>query len=310
MIEVNNLSKKYGDVFAVENVSFDIKKGEIIGLLGPNGAGKSTIMRILTGFLPASSGTARVGGFSVENDNLEVRKRVGFLPENNPLYDDMTVYEYLKFAADMQGVSADSFPKSLGEVLQVCGLKDRVHMPISQLSKGYRQRVGLAQAFIAQPDVLILDEPTTGLDPNQIVEIREVIKHLGRERTVILSSHILSEVEATCSRVLILNKGKIVAEGEPALLRRAMVSGMQIIVEYNEASNKLLRSFCESRTDITDFRPEPSDKNGLYTVTITTNWENDKRHMLLKEMMNAGIQVTSFSDVRMRLEDVFHSLTQ
>ena len=212
-IVVDRLTKTYGDFLALDDISFEVQPGEIVGFLGPNGAGKSTTMKILTCFMAATEGTARVAGFDVHRDSAEVRKRVGYLPENVPLYDEMLVYDYLKFISEVRGVAQSEREARIDEVVERTGLEAVIHREISELSKGYRQRVGLAQAIIHHPDVLILDEPTTGLDPNQIIEIRDVIKEIGEEKTVIFSTHILQEIAAVCDRIVIINRGKLVADG-------------------------------------------------------------------------------------------------
>ncbi|MBR5927891.1 MAG: ATP-binding cassette domain-containing protein [Spirochaetia bacterium] len=219
MIKVENIDKIYGKFRAVDNVSFHIGKGEIVGLLGPNGAGKTTIMKILTGYHYPTHGTAILNGYSIYDDLLKVKESTGYLPENAPLYDDLTVIEYLDFMADIRKVPKDKKKQEIDRVIQETGLSPVVYRGIGKLSKGYRQRTGLAQAILHSPDILILDEPTTGLDPNQIIEIRKLICDIGKEKTVILSTHILQEVEAVCNRVLILNHGKIVAEGSPEQIR-------------------------------------------------------------------------------------------
>ncbi len=219
-IIVDQITKMYGTQKAVDNLSFTVKTGEVLGFLGPNGAGKSTTMKAITCYLYPNEGDIRVGGISVKEHPDEVKKHIGYLPENNPLYVDMPVIDYLMFSAELQGVDKMKIPERIAEMIRVCGIKSEKHKKIRELSKGYRQRVGLAQAMIHDPEVLILDEPTTGLDPNQIVEIRELIRKIGQEKTVILSSHILAEVEAACDRILIINKGKIVADGTPDQLRQ------------------------------------------------------------------------------------------
>lgn len=227
-IVVDRITKKYGSQKAVDDLSFTVKTGEVLGFLGPNGAGKSTTMKAITCYLNPNEGDIKVGGFSVRENPNEVKKHIGYLPENNPLYLDMGVIDYLKFSAELQGVHPSRIPERIAEMVRVCGLKGEKHKKIRELSKGYRQRVGLAQALIHDPEVLIMDEPTTGLDPNQIVEIRELIRKIGREKTVILSSHILAEVEATCDRILIISKGKIVANGTPDQLRK-QAQGSEIL---------------------------------------------------------------------------------
>jgi ABC-2 type transport system ATP-binding protein len=215
MISVSNLTKTFGRTVAVDDISFEVSRGEVLGFLGPNAAGKTTTMRMLTCYLTPDSGTATVAGFDVMDDSLEVRKRVGYLPESAPLYMDMDVVSYLEFVADVRNIPREERSRRIGRMIETCGLKSVVGRNVGQLSKGYKQRVGLAQTLIHDPEILVLDEPTTGLDPSQIIEIRELMKEIGQERTVILSTHILPEVEATCSRVLIINEGQLAASGTP-----------------------------------------------------------------------------------------------
>ena len=243
MIQVENLTKYYGEYAAIENVSFAVEKGEILGFLGPNAAGKTTTMRILTGFLQPTSGKAAVAGFDVVSQSLEARKRIGYLPENVPLYDDMSPRSYLQYAARLKGVESRQVNKRVEEVMEATRITDHAEVLISKLSKGYRQRVGLAQALIHNPDVLVLDEPTVGLDPNQIVEIRQLIKGLGGDRTIILSTHILPEVEMLCGRIVIIHEGKVAAMDTPdnlALrLRRAQQIGVHVRGPEREVQAKL-----------------------------------------------------------------------
>ena len=222
MISVDNVSKFYGNVEAVRGISFDVEEGEIVGFLGPNGAGKSTTMKILTGYMPASSGSAYIAGHDVSQDPLNVQKNLGYLPENNPLYPEMTVKEYLDFSASIKGLSNNEKSKSIGSVIEKCGLGNVQSRVIGHLSKGYRQRVGLAQALVNDPPVMLLDEPTSGLDPAQIVEIRNLIKELKGNRTIVLSTHILPEVNMVCDRVVIIHQGKLAAEGELDALADSM----------------------------------------------------------------------------------------
>ncbi len=215
MLEVSSLNKKFGDFYAVKDLNFQIRKGEIFGFLGPNGAGKTTTMKMVTCLIPPTTGTIKVDGCDITADSMAVRKKIGYLAENNPVYNEMTVDEYLKFVAEIRGIKGDRQVARLQELITICGLGKMTQRQIGKLSKGFRQRVGLAQAMIHDPDLLILDEPMSGLDPNQIVEIRNLIKKMGQEKTVIYCSHILSEVSATCDRILIINDGKIVASGTP-----------------------------------------------------------------------------------------------
>jgi len=215
MIEVQDLTKSYGDKIAVDHISFEVGKGEIVGFLGPNGAGKSTTMRILTGYLAATSGRARIGGCDVYTDSMAARRKIGYMPETVPLYSEMRVKEYLHFRAKLKGLEGEDMRKRVGEVMNLCSLHHVRRKLIANLSKGYRQRLGLADALVHKPDLLILDEPTNGLDPNQIRQVRELIKELGQQHTILLSTHILSEVEITCERVIIIDEGKIKATGSP-----------------------------------------------------------------------------------------------
>jgi len=232
MIEVENLTKRYGPYTAVDGITFRVQRGEILGFLGPNGAGKSTTMRILTCFMPATSGTARVAGYDVFEDPMEVKRRVGYLPETPPLYPDLSVLDQLEFAAKIKGMGPKDRAARIDEVVQKTRVSDVRHRLVGRLSKGYRQRVGLAQALLNNPDVLVLDEPTAGLDPKQIIETRELIKGLGGEHTIILSTHILPEVSMTCGRVVIINKGRVVAEDTPDNLthRLSGVEGLRVEV--------------------------------------------------------------------------------
>jgi ABC-2 type transport system ATP-binding protein len=219
MIKIEKLTKYYGDLKAVDSVSFDIQKGEILGLLGPNGAGKTTIYRILTGYLSPTSGTIKVKNFNIQNDLIEIKKLIGYLPEAAPIYQDMLVFDYLNYIADIRGVIKEKKMAHIRDLADLCRLNEVMHFSINELSKGYRQRVGIAHALMGDPEILVLDEPTSGLDPNQIVETRDIIRRIGKEKTIVFSTHILSEAEATCDRVVIINKGKKVADGTVESLR-------------------------------------------------------------------------------------------
>jgi ABC-2 type transport system ATP-binding protein len=230
-ISVRNLTKLYGEQKAIDDISFDVGTGEILGFLGPNGAGKTTTMKILTCYMPPTAGTVEVDGLSTDEHSLAVRKKIGYLPEMNPLYYDMNVLDYLEYSAQLHGLRKGAVQHRVKEMMHVCGLETVRHKDIGEMSKGFRQRVGLAQAMIHEPEVLILDEPTSGLDPNQIVEIRNLIKELGQAKTLILSTHILSEVQATCDRVLIINEGKIVADGSPQKLQHQFHGAEVLTIE-------------------------------------------------------------------------------
>ena len=242
MIRVESLTKDYGPFRAVDKVTFNVRKGEVLGFLGPNGAGKSTTMKMLTCYLAPTAGRATVAGHDVYEDSLAVRKRLGYLPEDTPLYRDMTVLEYLQFTAEMRQMDPSKSPARIKEVGGRCGLTDVAGKLVGELSKGFRQRLGLAQAILHDPDILVLDEPTSGLDPNQIVEIRQLIKELGQEKTVILSTHILPEVQATCTRILIISGGKLVADDTPEALRaREKGSRYRVVVESNGVAKEAIR---------------------------------------------------------------------
>ncbi|MFC2166387.1 ABC transporter ATP-binding protein [Acidobacteriota bacterium] len=221
MIKIKNLTKYYGDLKAVDSVSFDIQKGEILGLLGPNGAGKTTIYRILTGYLSPTSGSINVKDFNIHDNLIEIKKLIGYLPEAAPIYQDMLVFDYLNYVADIRGVAQETKMAHLRDLADLCSLNEVMHFSINELSKGYRQRVGIAHALMGDPEILVLDEPTSGLDPNQIVETRDIIRRIGKEKTIVFSTHILSEAEATCDRVVIINRGKIVADDTVEGLRES-----------------------------------------------------------------------------------------
>ncbi len=307
MIEVKNLTKKFGEVVAVDNVSFDVKRGEVLGFLGPNGAGKSTTMRIITCFLSPTSGSVSVAGADAVSDSMEVRKKIGYLPENAPLYDDMEVLEYLGFIADIRGLKNGSRKQALNRMIDVCGLSGVIGRPIGVLSKGYRQRVGLAQAMIHDPELLILDEPTSGLDPNQIIEIRELIKDIGREKTVILSTHILPEVSATCSRVIIISAGRLAASGTPEELISDQTASERIVArirgDYDAVCNALTAApFVQSYKNT-------AQEDGLNSFEIIPGQDGagEKLFGLVKD---GGWSLSELRKEGASLEDVFTKLTR
>ncbi len=305
-IVVENLTKKYGNQRAVDNISFRVKTGEVLGFLGPNGAGKTTTMKAITTFLAPDEGTVRVGDFSIDENPEEVKKHIGYLPESNPLYEEMPVIDYLRFVAEIQGIEKDKIDDKIREVISTCGISAEKHKRIAELSKGYKQRVGLAQALIHDPEVLILDEPTTGLDPNQIIEIRELIKKIGKEKTVILSSHILAEVEATCDRIMIINKGKIVADGTASDLRKK-AQGKEILKvtvedgDINEIYNALQNIETVELVDIID-------KSGNIFEVQSKSDANSRRAIFNMCKENNWV-LTQMSFVETKLEDVFRELT-
>lgn len=298
-IKLENISKLYGNQFALKNVSMQINKGEVVGLLGPNGAGKSTLMKIICGYLPPSNGKAFVYGFDVEIDSEKTKSLIGYLPENNPLYLDMYVREYLQFVAKLYKIK--NVDEEVNNSIQICGLKLEQNKKIGALSKGYKQRVGLAQALIHQPDVLILDEPTSGLDPNQLIEIRKLIKEVGKEKTVLLSSHIMQEVEAICSRVIILNKGEVVADDLTENLSKFIQRGEKILLELDESING--EEFTQLVGVLSAKLINPN------TWEIQSNGEVDARQQLFEFAIKRGLNIRAMQKVENSLEQIFQEFT-
>ncbi len=308
MIEVQDLTKRYPGRTAVDGLSFTVGRGEVVGFLGPNGAGKSTTMRILACFLPATSGTARVAGFDVFHEPDEVRRRIGYMPENNPLHLDMRVREYLKFRARLKGLSWRRSRGQVDAVLQQCGLTGVERRIIGQLSKGYRQRVGLADALVHEPDLIILDEPTIGLDPHQIRAVRSLIKELGRSHTVLLSTHIMSEVEMTCSRVLILHQGRILAADRTEDLERRLSMDGQVVAEIAAPEAALIEAF----RDLPGIeRMEVTELDGEYRrLSLTPSQGADLRPLVFGQVSQHGWVLRELTRSRHSLEDIFVHLTQ
>ena len=298
-IEVKGLTKIYGEQKAVDDISFSAAKGEIVGFLGPNGAGKSTTMKIITGYLLADAGTATVCGIDVKDQPLETKKKIGYLPEANPLYYDMYVREYLDFIAGVHEIKNKK--EKIEEVITTVGLTPESKKKIGQLSKGYKQRVGLAAALIHNPEVLILDEPTTGLDPNQIIEIREVIKQLGQNKTILFSSHILQEVEAICDRVVIINKGKLVADDRLSVLRSQSAGNHIVKVEFKETVDA---SLLQNLKDV-----EAVNKINDNNWELTCSNANDVKRLLLELSLQRNLNIVSLQSGEQRLEEVFRNLT-
>jgi ABC-2 type transport system ATP-binding protein len=306
-IVIEHVSKHYGQQKAVDDISFEVKTGEILGFLGPNGAGKTTTMKMITGYLNIEQGNIFIGNISMRDNPAACKKHIGYLPEHNPLYLDMPVIDYLEFCAALQGVDKNSIPSRVRKMVKVCGLNAEKHKKIGELSKGYRQRVGLAQAMIHDPKILILDEPTSGLDPNQIIEIRRLIRDLGSEKTVILSTHILPEVEATCDRILIINKGKIVANGTADTLRK-QAQGQEVLrvkIEDEQDPNLIFLSLQQLPTvAMVDFasrdhfvfevqsKPELSSRREIFNLCVKNNWT-----------------LTEMTPLETKLEDIFRNLT-
>ena len=308
MIEVSNLTKRYAGNTAVADVSFTVNRGEIVGLLGPNGAGKSTTMRILSCFIPASSGTVRIGGLDVFTQADEVRRRIGYMPENNPLHSEMRVREYLKFRARLKGLGRSRARQRVDAVIAQCGLNDVSRRIIGQLSKGYRQRVGLADALVHEPELIILDEPTIGLDPSQIRVVRQLIKELGRSHTVLLSSHILPEVEMTCNRVMIMREGRISAADTPENLEKSMGRSGHIIVEIAAPLDEL-RACWDGMAEVAHFNIAPAEGE-YHRCSLTAVGGEDLRPKIFAVVRERDWKLRELFRLRYSLEDVYIRLTR
>lgn len=307
MIEVEHLVKSYGQARAVNDISFKVEEGEILGFLGPNGAGKTTTMRILTGYLPATGGTARIAGFDVFERSMEVRKRIGYLPEVPPLYPEMTVTNYLTFVARIKGVPPAEIPNRVAEAMKLATVTERKDELIKRLSRGFRQRVGIAQAIVHNPDVIILDEPTVGLDPNQIKEVRGLIKSLAGQHTIILSTHILPEVEMTCDRVVIINRGRIAAVDTTENLTTQLKGGERVRLQAKGSAESLR----DSITSIEGVRTVEvnSTEDGLVTAEIESERGADLRAQIALRVVNNGFDLLELRAVNLSLEDIFMQLT-
>ncbi len=313
MISVEHLTKRYGPTLAVSDVSFEVRKGEILGFLGPNGAGKTTTMRVITGYLSPSEGNVNVAGFNVVDDPLEVKKRTGYLPELPPVYPDMTVSEYLAFVARIKGVPRAELGRRIEEVSEKCAISDVQRKEIGKLSKGYRQRVGLAQALIHNPDVLILDEPTAGLDPKQIIETRELIKALAGQHTIVLSTHILPEVSKTCERVVVINAGKVVAEGTPDELTRRLQGYETVLVTAEgpegDIKSKLERIAGVNLVEHRDLIQPQVGGESRVTFEVHAEKGNDVRAELARAVVESSWKLYELKTSGMSLEDIFLKLT-
>ncbi|MEW5739475.1 MAG: ATP-binding cassette domain-containing protein [Myxococcota bacterium] len=313
MIQIEGLVKRYGTTEALKGLSFDVPRGQVVGFLGPNGAGKSTTMRILAGSLKPTAGKAKVAGIDVVEDPVEARRRIGYLPENNPLYEDMMVAEYLRYVADVRGLSPAERKPRLTRAVEACGLTTVLGKDIGQLSRGFRQRVGLAQAILHEPDLLILDEPTAGLDPNQIVEIRHLIRELGREKTVILSTHILPEVQSTCSRVLIITDGKLVADDTPEHLTAAAEGGGVLHVVLAARHGQLLelskvKGLLAGMPGVTGVDEAESDGPGTLGFRVRFSGD-DVRRTLFEVCVQNDLALLEVRRTQVSLEDTFRKLT-
>ncbi|MBF0378689.1 MAG: ATP-binding cassette domain-containing protein [Desulfamplus sp.] len=327
MIEVKNLTKYYNNFCAVDGINLEIKKGEILGLLGPNGAGKTTTLRMLTGFFKPTAGDIMVKGISISDNTLGVKELMGYLPESAPLYHNMLVYDYLCYVAKIRGITGEKIDSRLKELSELCGLSNIMHQSINELSKGLKQRVGLAHAMMNDPEILILDEPTSGLDPNQIAEIREIIKRIGKEKTIIFSTHILSEAEATCDRIVIINKGKIVADDSTQKLKNYAASGDSLFFSLynlngdNSFADEVLKNLRNVGSNIEIVKKEPLEK-GLVSFEIHTNSHDSKysgdsgsfikdlRKEIYLKIKETDWIIAEFKRESKTLESIFHELTK
>jgi ABC-2 type transport system ATP-binding protein len=309
MIQIKGLTKYYDDFCAVDNISLDISKGEIIGLLGPNGAGKTTTLRMLTGYFQPSSGTINVKDISILDQPLDVKKFIGYLPESAPLYHNMIVFDYLCYVADLWGYTAAAKDARIKTLSTLCGLASIMHKTVGELSKGLKQRVGIAHAMMGDPEILILDEPTSGLDPNQIVEIRKIIREIGQEKTVILSTHILSEAEATCDRIIIINKGKIVADGSTETIKQSDGSLNELHVTLKNATFSDIEPVLSSIQGVTDIRNNPLTGENMTCITLSCKSDRDIRDDVYSAIKKQDWIVLEFYLESRSLESIFRNLT-
>jgi ABC-2 type transport system ATP-binding protein len=312
MIHAKGLTKYFGDLCAVDQIDLDIPKGEIMGLLGPNGAGKTTTLRMLTGFLRPTSGSISVKDYSIDEQPLEIKKLIGYLPESAPLYHDMLVYDYLGYVADVRELGRDQKHSRISHLAELCGTREVMHRPIGELSKGYKQRVGLAHAMMNDPEILIVDEPTSGLDPNQIVEIRDIIRRIGKEKTVVLSTHILSEAEATCDRVVIINRGKIVADGSTETLRQSSGGEYFIHLSLQKADYDSVKAVLDSMDGVLAITPIEMDQDGSGTlrVRITSGSSEDIRGEIYRRIKETEWILLELHREAKTLENIFRELTR
>jgi ABC-2 type transport system ATP-binding protein len=307
MIKVENLSKFYGDVKAVKSINFELNDGEIVGFLGANGAGKSTTLKVMTGYLTPTTGNVYVNDLDIQSNTLEIQKQIGYLPELNPLYSEMRVYDLLEFTGNIRNITGKVFKNSLARVVEQCGLKGVVHRMVSECSKGYKQRIGLACAMIHDPKILILDEPVTGLDPNQIVEIRNLIKDLGTEKLVLMSSHILQEIQATVNRIIIIHKGEIVADGTNEELMSGFMGNTKLTLEIKNAEDNTVKALTEKIPSIS--LVDTTTRNGSQILHLEYPKEKDPREELFQYAIDSNWVVTEMSPHSVNLESIFRTLT-
>lgn len=312
MIQVENLTKYYNNFCAVDTISLDIKKGEILGLLGPNGAGKTTTLRMLTGFFKPTSGDVKVKDLSISKDTLKIKTLMGYLPESAPLYHNMLVFDYLSYVAKVRGIEKSKIESRLQELTALCGLSDIMHKSIDELSKGLKQRVGLAHAMMTDPEILVLDEPTSGLDPNQIAEIRSIIKRIGKEKTIIFSTHILSEAEATCDRIVIINKGKIVADDTTQNLKNQAKSGacVDLSLYASDVDGDTAASLLQTIDKDLSIKPVASRESGVISFEIHSSGKQDLRKDIYLKIKETDWIIAEMTRESQTLERIFQELTK
>ena len=309
MIQVEGLTKYYNQLCAVDQISFDISKGEIMGLLGPNGAGKTTTLQMLTGFLRPTSGSIRVKDYNIDEHCLQIKKLLGYLPESAPLYHDMLVYDYLDYVANIRGINSSKKISRLRYLADLCGIIEVMHKPIGELSKGFKQRVGLAHAMMNDPEILVFDEPTSGLDPNQIIEIRDIIKQIGKEKTIILSTHILSEAEATCDRIVIINKGKIVADDDTEALKQSAKGKNLISLSLQNAGFESVKQKLISIDGVVEI-VEVGNDNGILNLKLTCQSSTDIRGDIYRNIRQTDWILLEIHQETQTLENIFRKLTR
>ncbi|MGD8901483.1 MAG: ATP-binding cassette domain-containing protein [Desulfobacterales bacterium] len=309
MILVENLTKYFHSLCAVDQINFDIQKGEILGLLGPNGAGKTTTLRMLTGYLRPSSGNIRIKDLSIDKDTLEIKKILGYLPESAPLYHDMLVFDYLNYVAAIRQINGKKKMSRIRHLADLCGINEVMHQPIGELSKGYKQRVGLAHAMMNDPEVLVLDEPTSGLDPNQIVEIRKIIKEIGKEKTIILSTHILSEAEATCDRIVIISQGKIVADGSAENLKQSTRGKNIMKLSVQNADFQTVHETLKGIKELDDVT-RISETDGILSISLSYRSKADLRPKVYSKIKETNWVLLEFHQETQSLENIFRELTK
>ncbi len=308
MIQIESLTKYYHDLCAVDQINFDVQKGEVLGLLGPNGAGKTTTLRMLTGFLRPTSGTIRVKEYTIEGHALEIKKLMGYLPEAAPLYHDMLVYDYLNYVANIRGLDSEAKLPRIRRLADLCGLNQVMHRPISELSRGFKQRVGLAHAMMNDPEILVLDEPTSGLDPNQIAEIREIIKEIGKEKTVIFSTHILSEAEATCDRIVIINRGKIVADGSTETIKQSFSKECLIHISLQNTGPQPVKKELDAIEGVV--KTELVHEDDELHVRLTCHASVDLRPEIYRKIKQTDWVLLELHQETKTLENIFRELTK